>query len=115
MASTSGQVPQAFNYQAILRNANGTPKANESVAIQISIIHGHTVGPPVCQEAHNMRPIKTLITPEIFLHQLILYCLVQVQHVEIGHDARWINEFGESEFQVSGSFAPGGRGLDTSL
>lgn len=33
-----GQAPQAFNYQAILRNSDGTVKANETVAIQISLI-----------------------------------------------------------------------------
>jgi len=47
------QAPQAFNYQAVLRNSDGTIKANESVAIQISIIHGHTDGPPVYMEIHN--------------------------------------------------------------
>ena len=53
MGSSDGQVPQAFNYQAILRNTDGTVKANEAVAIQISIIHGHTDGPPVYLEVHN--------------------------------------------------------------
>ncbi len=47
------QVPQAFNYQAILRNMDGTIKANETVVLQISIIHGHTDGPPVYLEVHN--------------------------------------------------------------
>ena len=47
------QVPQAFNYQAILRNADGTVKTNETVSVQISIIHGHTDGPPVYLEIHN--------------------------------------------------------------
>ena len=47
------QAPHAFSYQAILRNTNGTIKANESVALQISIIHGHTDGPPVYMETHN--------------------------------------------------------------
>jgi len=52
-AITMGQAPQAFNYQAVLRNTDGTVKANESVAIQISIIHGQTDGPPVYLEIHN--------------------------------------------------------------
>ena len=47
------QAPQAFNYQAILRNTDGTIKANETVVLQISIIQGHTDGPPVYLEVHN--------------------------------------------------------------
>ena len=47
------QAPQAFNYQAILRNTDGTFMANETVVLQISIIHGHTDGPPVYLEIHN--------------------------------------------------------------
>lgn len=47
------QAPQGFNYQAILRNSDGTVKANENVAIQVSIIHGYTDGPPVYMEIHN--------------------------------------------------------------
>lgn len=47
------QVPHAFNYQAILRNTDGTIKTNETVVLQISIIHGHTDGPPVYLEIHN--------------------------------------------------------------
>ena len=33
------QVPQAFNYQAILRNPDGTVKVEESVTVQIIIRH----------------------------------------------------------------------------
>ena len=47
------QAPQAFNYQAILRNSDGTIKVNETVVLQIGIIHGHTDGPPVYLEIHN--------------------------------------------------------------
>lgn len=47
------QAPQSFNYQAIIRNSDGTVKTTETVAIQISIIHGHTDGPLVYLEIHN--------------------------------------------------------------
>ncbi len=47
------QAPQAFNYQAILRNTDGTIKTNETVVLQISIIHGQTDGPPAYREIHN--------------------------------------------------------------
>ena len=53
VVASYSQAPNAFNYQAVLRNTDGTIKANESVAIQISIIHGHTDGPPVYLEIHN--------------------------------------------------------------
>ncbi len=45
------QAPQAFNYQAILRNSDGTGKANETVAIQISLIND--LGASSYMEVHN--------------------------------------------------------------
>ncbi|MFH0756351.1 MAG: fibrobacter succinogenes major paralogous domain-containing protein [Bacteroidota bacterium] len=45
------QAPQAFNYQAILRNSDGTPKANETVALQISIVND--LGVSSYLEIHN--------------------------------------------------------------
>jgi len=64
--AVSGQVPQAFNYQAILRNSDGTIKVNEIVVLQISIIHSLTDGPPVYTEAHNT------ITSELGLVNLVI-------------------------------------------
>ena len=46
-----GQAPQAFNYQAILRNSDGTVKANETVALQISLIDDN--GSSAFMEIHN--------------------------------------------------------------
>ena len=45
------QVPHAFNYQAILRNDNGSAKSNETIALQISIVDGS--GASVYMEVHN--------------------------------------------------------------
>ena len=45
------QVPQAFNYQAILRNPDGTVKANETVAVQLEIVNGEDVR--AYMEIHN--------------------------------------------------------------
>lgn len=45
------QAPQAFNYQAILRNTDRTIKANETVALQISLIDDN--GSSVYMEIHN--------------------------------------------------------------
>jgi len=46
-----GQAPQAFNYQAILRNSDGTVKANETVSLQISIVDNNSTS--VYLEIHN--------------------------------------------------------------
>lgn len=53
IANSFGQAPRSFNYQAILRNSDGTIKTNESVAVQISIIQGVVTGPSVYLEVHN--------------------------------------------------------------
>ncbi len=45
------QAPQAFNYQAILRNPDGTVKANETVSLQISIVDDKGVSQYL--EIHN--------------------------------------------------------------
>ena len=46
------QAPVAFNYQAILRNSDGTALANETVSLQISIINEQGVSS--YQEMHNV-------------------------------------------------------------
>jgi len=45
------QAPQAFNYQAILRNSDGTVKANETVSLQVSLIND--AGSSSYMEIHN--------------------------------------------------------------
>lgn len=47
------QAPESFNYQAVLRDADGTVKANESVAIQIIIRQGTPDGIAMYLENHN--------------------------------------------------------------
>lgn len=47
------QAPQAFNYQAVLRDSDGTPIKSQTLALKISIIHGYTDGPPEYLETHN--------------------------------------------------------------
>ena len=47
------QSPQEFNYQAVLRDASGNIKANQSVEIQIGIIQGTIDGTVVFSETHN--------------------------------------------------------------
>ncbi|MDC7240181.1 MAG: hypothetical protein PQJ50_07465 [Spirochaetales bacterium] len=51
--AASTQVPNSFNYQAVIRNADGTVKANTSVSVQISILQGSVSGSDVYQEIHN--------------------------------------------------------------
>lgn len=45
------QAPNAFNYQAVLRNTDGTVKANETVSLQISLIDD--AGSSAYIEIHN--------------------------------------------------------------
>lgn len=47
------QVPQAFNYQAIGRRANGSIIANQDIAVRFSIIEGTALGPTIYQETHT--------------------------------------------------------------
>ncbi len=51
LISAFGQAPQGFNYQAILRNSDGTVKANETVILQISIMD--EMGATAYMEDHN--------------------------------------------------------------
>jgi len=46
-----GQAPQAFNYQAILRNTDGSVQANKSIVLQISLVDD--LGNSVYSEIHN--------------------------------------------------------------
>lgn len=48
-----GQAPERFNYQAILRNSDGTVKANTAVTINVSIVQTTTTGTEVFYETHN--------------------------------------------------------------
>lgn len=46
------QSPQAFNYQAIVRNASGIVLQNQNVSLRISLLQGSTTGTPVFVESH---------------------------------------------------------------
>lgn len=47
------QVPQAINYQAIARDAGGTPYANRNISVRFTINTGINPGFPVYQENAN--------------------------------------------------------------
>jgi uncharacterized protein (TIGR02145 family) len=49
----SAQPPQAFKYQAVVRNNDGSVKADETVAIQIEILQGSADGSTIYLENHN--------------------------------------------------------------
>ncbi len=51
--SIGAQAPNAFHYQAILRNSDGSLKANESVVLQISIVNEQ--GASTYNEVHNIQ------------------------------------------------------------
>jgi hypothetical protein len=51
--SLFAQAPDYFNYQAILRNHDGTPLANENVALQVELLQGSVDGSSVYLANHN--------------------------------------------------------------
>jgi hypothetical protein len=58
------QVPQAFNYQAVCRDTNGTPLAQQVVTYRASVLQGSPSGTVVYRETHtdttNVYGISTL-------------------------------------------------------
>jgi hypothetical protein len=48
------QVPDAFNYQAVVRNLSGEIVANQSVSFRISILQNSETGAIAYQEKHNV-------------------------------------------------------------
>ena len=79
------QVPAAFNYQAVIRDASGEIISNTEVALRISILQGSEYGNIVYAEIHNV------ITNNFGLVNLII---------------------GEGD-SVNGIFSPGGWGIDS--
>ncbi|MDD3738463.1 MAG: tail fiber domain-containing protein [Lentimicrobiaceae bacterium] len=51
--SLMGQVPQKINYQAVARNAAGTPIANKQIAVKFTIRTGSSSGSEVFSERHT--------------------------------------------------------------
>jgi len=49
-----GQSPDQFKYQALLRSADGTIMANESVSVYLEILQGSATGTSVFNETHNL-------------------------------------------------------------
>lgn len=49
----SGQVPQTFSYQAVLRNNDGTVMSNQGVNISIKLRKSSISGPVIFTEPHN--------------------------------------------------------------
>ncbi|MCI4666793.1 MAG: hypothetical protein MRZ79_01435 [Bacteroidia bacterium] len=47
------QSPQAFKYQAVVRDASNAPIAAQAVSLRLSILEGSTAGTMVYQEAHT--------------------------------------------------------------
>lgn len=53
VADVMGQVPQGFNYQATVRNANGSFVANRTVSVRMSIRQGSSNGSEIYVETHR--------------------------------------------------------------
>jgi len=52
--AVQAQTPQQFNYQGAARNTNGTPLANKSIALRISILDASATGTPQYTEVRNV-------------------------------------------------------------
>ncbi|CAN5337441.1 hypothetical protein BH09BAC1_BH09BAC1_00450 [soil metagenome] len=50
------QAPQGFNYQAVVRNAQGTPITTGTVALKLSIRQANATGTVVFTEVHHPQP-----------------------------------------------------------
>ncbi len=50
-----GQAPDYFNYQAVLRNIDGTLKSSEEVTLGIELLQGSGEGSSVYSEVHNVQ------------------------------------------------------------
>ncbi|MEN8118485.1 MAG: hypothetical protein ABFS16_15995 [Bacteroidota bacterium] len=51
---TKAQVPDAFNYQAVVRNNSGEVVSNQNVSFRISILQNSETGTSVYSETHNV-------------------------------------------------------------
>jgi hypothetical protein len=49
----SAQVPEAFNYQAVVRNSSGVIVTNQNVSLKISILQSSETGPTIYAETHS--------------------------------------------------------------
>ena len=57
-AMAYGQVPQAMNFQAVARNAEGNPLSEKEVGIKVEVLQGNTSGTVVYGEAHRTTTAK---------------------------------------------------------
>ena len=51
---TSAQVPQKFNYQAVVRNSQNAVLANQSVGFKMSVLKGSINGEVIYAESHDI-------------------------------------------------------------
>src|SRR5687768_5404736 len=52
-AISTAQVPDLFNYQAVVRNTSGAVVQNQLIGVRISILQGSATGPAVFAETHT--------------------------------------------------------------
>ncbi len=53
MVAVVAQIPQAFKYQAVIRDLNGVAIADQQISLKISIIEQYPDGNSVYSETHN--------------------------------------------------------------
>ncbi len=54
LLNTNAQSPEAFNYQAVVRDASGQPLVNQSIALRMGIAEKTPTGTLAYQEKHNV-------------------------------------------------------------
>ncbi|TVQ13843.1 MAG: hypothetical protein EA361_09075, partial [Bacteroidetes bacterium] len=95
--SLTAQPPQAFNYQAVLRDDAGQVMASEEVAIQIEILRESAAGEVVFSETHNTQ------TNELGLVNLAIGSIEGLENIQWGNDSFFIrvsidgNEMGTTQ------------------
>lgn len=96
-ASLTAQPPQAFNYQAVLRDDAGQVLASEQVVIQIEILRENAAGEVVFSETHDTQ------TNELGLINLAIGSIESLENIQWGNDSFFIrvsvdgNEMGTTQ------------------
>ncbi|TVQ13844.1 MAG: hypothetical protein EA361_09080 [Bacteroidetes bacterium] len=95
--NTTAQPPQAFNYQAVLRDDAGQVMASEQVAIQIEILRESAAGEVVFSETHSTQ------TNELGLVNLAIGSIEGLENIQWGNESFFIrvsidgNEMGTTQ------------------
>ncbi len=104
LSTAFAQVPQAFNYQSIVRDKLGNPMMNTNISVKASIRDGSETGESVYQETHAVTTTAFgLITLEIG-HGVAVKGIFS--DIKWGTGSKWMQveaDFGEGYIQMGAS------------